>query len=342
MNAIHHQVFQAAWPPGHEPIFPPYTDVVASLALVIFATYYSTPLGIGSALALSAFWGIRKVAAWIIHIGASPLVDPDRVRACIQESRPFLRQQYHQIEMKTPDGLKLDGILHEGSLKKAVIYCPGNNEFYEDSAKGMIGAIEDRLGDVSVLCFNPRGVLESEGVSSPDKLPYDAYTAFEYLVHRGYQPQDICLLGHSLGGSMAVIGASYAQAKYPHVSLGVINVHSFSSLSAEVLHLLGNEALGKIAAILIRIWGWHLDVTAAWHTLKHPAKTVICHRQDEVIPFEASLFQAVPGSGRKILNENAGGPRRSEFHNDFPLRDVIPAIREILNVGESSHLSHTA
>jgi len=107
--------------------------------------------------------------------------------------------------MKTPDGVKLDGVFYEGSLKKAVIYSPGNAQLYGTYAKPHISFLSYKLGDISVLCFNPQGVLQSEGISCPEKLPYDVFTAFEYLiVEKNYRAQDIALLGFSLGGNVGI------------------------------------------------------------------------------------------------------------------------------------------
>jgi hypothetical protein len=335
MDAVQNQIFQASWPQGHEPVWPPNTETVASLALVIFAAYYSTALAIGTGIAIAFFWTVRKVSTWIVHQSAGPFANPEQVQAA-KKNRAPLREIYQSVKMKTPDGLTLDGIFHQGSHthKKAIIYCQGSGQFYENCADYLVSISDACIENISVLCFNPRGVGESEGSTSPEMLPYDAYTAFEYLVSIGYEPQDICIMGYSLGGAAGTIGASLAQKKYKHVEIGAVNLNSFAYFPWEVQYLFGDGVLAKICAILVRIFGWHLDVMSAWMTLRNANKTVVCHQQDYVIPFEASLYQALPHSDNNVLNGEPHGQREVYFHapNFF---DAVSGIKRILGLDHS-------
>jgi len=334
------QVFQAAWPEGHAPTFPPNTDVVASIALVIFTAYYSTGLAIFCGITVAAFWAIRKVAAWVIHMSAGPLAPESQQN--LESQRGALKSEHTQIQMKTPDGFTLDGLLHEGSAKKAMIFCGGNAQIYEETAEWIFSSLA-HLEDLSILCFNPRGTQLSEGTSSPDMLQYDSFTAFEYLVSQGYQPEDICILGVSLGGAYGTLGAALAQAKYPKAQIGAINLNSFANLPLEVEHLfrnvLQNETLAKIVSIFIRIFGWEMDAAAAWETLRNPNKTLFCHAQDGIIPFEASIHEAT-FSGNKICDGDHGGERAPKYH--FPSIERIAApLRTILRLDPSQYSGDT-
>lgn len=333
------QIFQAAWPEGHEPIFPPYTEIVASIALVIFTAYYATGLAIFCGIAVAAFWAVRKVAAWVIHMSAGPFATKNPFTS---DNRETLKQTYSAIEMRTPDGFKLDGILHEGTHKKAVIYCPGNDEYYESGASYLIGSLQTSE-NISVLLFNPRGVLESEGTSSPEMLQYDAYTAFEYLVSLGYQPENICIIGYSLGGAYGTLGAALAQAKYPETSLAALPIYTFATLPLEVQHLLGNGICGKVASIFIHLFGWEMDVATAWNSLKSKNKTLFCHVQDGIIPFEASLHQATPDNGIKICYGEPNGTRHIQYHmiDSNGEREMVKALQTILSLTPSQYSDDT-
>lgn len=232
-----------------------------------------------------------------------------------------------QVKMKTPDGFKLDGILYQKKdtnpmASKAIIWCGGNGECYEYTAPDIFSNIYGGLYrydfPVSILCFNPRGVFESEGSSSPDMLPYDGYTAFEYLVSLGYQPENIVFCGLSLGGATATIAASLAELQHPEAQIGVLNINSFANLPLAAQHLLGNGIVGKTASLLIRAFAWHMDAATRWITLRHPEKTIVCHLQDGVILHDASIYQAVPNPDRYLVYGEENGEKGPEHHNDIP------------------------
>lgn len=325
-------VFQAAWPEGHKPLLSPLAKKVAAIAALSFCLYISPLLGVTMALVNVA---IRKVAAWSVHPASAPIFFKQAQLKILDEERMFLKAIHQSVSIKTPDGFLLDGIMTRGkSCSEAVIYVGGNAMTYETDS-GTFSNLNDALGDVTCLCVNPRGVLKSEGTSSPDMLPYDVYTAFEYLVFKGYAPDKIVIVGRSLGGSTGTEAAALVQQKYPRYKIGAVSVNSFASLPEEVRGLLTQKnwpTAGKIGSVLFRIWGWHLDAKKAWETLKNPHKTAISHAQDHLIPLPLSMHQTVY-SGQKILLGEEGAPLYKQAHNEFPKTLVVAAVKAIFRNG---------
>jgi hypothetical protein len=100
---------------------------------------------------------------------------------------------------------------------------------------------------VNALCLNFRGVGGSEGrVLSARDLVADSLAAMKYLMnsHRT-QPDNILLLGHSIGGAAAVI----ARTKYPHGP--VVSNRSFSTLLSVVNLKLQLKPLGAGVGALV-------------------------------------------------------------------------------------------
>ena len=68
-------------------------------------------------------------------------------------------------------------------------------------------SLSSRLG-VNVLAIDYRGFADSTGLPSEAGLLRDARSAFDWLVAHGQRPEDILIVGHSLGtGVAALLGA---------------------------------------------------------------------------------------------------------------------------------------
>jgi len=110
--------------------------------------------------------------------------------------------KYEDIQLKASDGVKLHGWFFPGSRREHVAFLvfhgnAGNIchrlHFYETWLE---------LG-VSVFAFDYRGYGQSEGTPSEDGTYLDGQAAYAWLRQRGFAPEDIILLGKSLGGSIA-------------------------------------------------------------------------------------------------------------------------------------------
>lgn len=91
-------------------------------------------------------------------------------------------------------------------------------------------AFSTRLG-ANVLAIDYRGFADSTGKPSEVGLTVDARTAFEWLVAHGKRPEDILIIGHSLGTGVAgQLGATLAAdgVKCKGIVLLSVRVHQLA------------------------------------------------------------------------------------------------------------------
>ena len=107
--------------------------------------------------------------------------------------------------------------------RKVLLYLHGNGKNVSANAQHA-----NRLMGMgfSVLLIDYRGYGKSEGGFPSESNVYtDAQTAWDYLIAKGFQPNQIMIYGHSLGGAIAINLAT----KHPD-ALGMIVDSSFTSM----------------------------------------------------------------------------------------------------------------
>ena len=160
--------------------------------------------------------------------------------SCELEFTP--ERQYEDISFKSADGLKLHGWFFPGSTREHLVFLVFH---------GNGGNICHRLSfydawlqlGVSVFTFDYRGYGRSEGVPGEDGTYLDGQAAHAWLRERGFAPQDILLLGKSLGGGVASEVALREQTG------GLILQNTFSSVpdvGRELFPFLPVRLLGTI------------------------------------------------------------------------------------------------
>jgi uncharacterized protein len=115
---------------------------------------------------------------------------------------PYL--PHEDVEFASADGTKLHGWLVEHpESRAAVLYCHGNAENV-----GTMGPYLKELRDrqrVTIFVFDYRGYGKSEGSPHEAGILADGHAAQLWLAARlGKKPEDIVLMGRSLGGCVAV------------------------------------------------------------------------------------------------------------------------------------------
>lgn len=120
---------------------------------------------------------------------------------------------HEEVWFKSADGTKLHGwFLPNSNSKRAILYCHGNGE---DVASG--GEFARHLSDAlqaSVFIFDYRGYGHSEGRPNEAGCIADGRAAQLWLATRmGIQPNDVVLMGRSLGSAVAIAVAADVGAR---------------------------------------------------------------------------------------------------------------------------------
>jgi fermentation-respiration switch protein FrsA (DUF1100 family) len=115
---------------------------------------------------------------------------------------------HEDVWFNAADGTRLHGwfVPHSNS-KRAVLYCHGNGEHIAFNAE-LAASLRDTL-DASVFLFDYRGYGRSDGRPNEAGCIADGHAAQLWLAERvGIKPEDVILMGRSLGGAIAVALAS--------------------------------------------------------------------------------------------------------------------------------------
>src|SRR4051794_25352543 len=139
-----------------------------------------------------------------------------------------------EARFQTPDGARLNGWFAPALNPRAVVlFCHGNagNVAYN---RQVIDLFRDHL-NTSVLVFDYRGYGKSDGTPNEAGVLDDARAARRWLAtHCGVKEPDIVLVGHSLGGGVAVDLAARDGAR------GLVLWNTFTSLpdvAANIFHV---------------------------------------------------------------------------------------------------------
>lgn len=207
----------------------------------------------------------------------------------------------------------------KGSLsdRKVILYLHGKGKNISANAKHANRLM--RMG-FSVLVFDYRGYGRSEGSFPSESSVYtDAQTAWDYLIQKGYKPNQILIYGHSLGGAIAIDLA----IKHPD-ALGAIVDASFTSMS-DMAQLDPKYRIFPIDLLIHQ----RFDSIAKVRSLAIPV-LYIHGTADEVIPVSMaqSLYEATPSRKQIVIIPN-GGHNNNAATNE-PL--YLNAIRSFFNL----------
>ncbi len=235
--------------------------------------------------------------------------------------RAIGKGEWIKVPLVTPDGVSLralivpargigsgggggGGALNLPPSRGTVLYIGGNAELAAASAHVM-GAMWAARG-FTLCVFDERGCGTSSGEPSRDGLIIDAATVLAFLAApaaaggAGVPPSQLLVLGHSLGGSLALLAA----ASVPGAG-GVVSDRSFSSIADVAVSMARGAApalvgrWGEVAvrAVVRHLACWDFDAVAAWKAVPTAVrKRVMWHDRDEIIPLGASLVTALGGA----------------------------------------------
>ncbi len=112
--------------------------------------------------------------------------------------------KYEDVHFVSADGTKLHGwFVPYPNASRAILYCHGNGE--DVAAVGELAAHLSNELHESVFVFDYRGYGHSEGSPSETGCIADGNAAQKWLAARtGIQPNEVILVGRSLGSAVAV------------------------------------------------------------------------------------------------------------------------------------------
>jgi uncharacterized protein len=205
---------------------------------------------------------------------------------------------------QSADGTHLHGWYAEAKQARAVVLFSHGNSRNITDLRPILRLFRDQL-NTSILVFDYRGYGRSEGSPTEAGIIEDAYAARLWLAKRAELPgREIVLVGHSLGGGVAVDLAARDGTR------GLVLINTFTSMQdAEVSHVplrplmhLQFNSLAKIRSYSGPLLQTHGDA-------------------DRVIPFKlgCKLFEAA-NEPKQFVPVAGGG------HNNLTAGEFVQAL----------------
>ncbi len=203
---------------------------------------------------------------------------------------------YEEVWLRTEDDIMINAWFFEQRQSDKVVLVfhgnGGNISYNLDLAKGLLEY------HFSVLLLDYRGYGESKGKPSEEGTYLDSQAALDYLLaQKGYKPDDIILLGRSLGGPIAARLASIAHPR------ALVLDSTFTSLKD-----IGSEIYPFLP--VRRFFKFEYDTLAYVRRTNVPV-LIIHSAEDDYISFEHAqkIFEAV--KTKKSLIEIKGNHNSS-------------------------------
>jgi uncharacterized protein len=229
------------------------------------------------------------------------------------------RHQASRIEIRAPGG-PLEGwrIANPRTASQAIIlYFGGNGEdvLYTATTAPLLHAQD-------TLVVNYRGYGGTRGKPSQRALYEDGLAIYDYALESGARPEQIVVMGRSLGSGVASMIAANRQVA------GAILVTPFDSL-AEV-------AARHYRFMPLKLLLRHPFPSAQWARKAQAPALILAAERDTVIPpvHARRLYEAWAGPKQIHVLDGVG-------HNDIELHpDYYRQINEFLDrVGDSTHIT---
>lgn len=159
------------------------------------------------------------------------MVSPDNITfgAWLILSDPFY-QSYRTSTQSNASQPSLEVVQEALRTYPTILYCHGAAATRAAPTRVRLYSTATSRLKANVLALDYRGFGDSEGVPSTEGLVEDAKTAWRWLMEQGARPEDVLLMGHSLGTGVTS-GLSTALAKEGIKPRGVTLLAPFTTLS---------------------------------------------------------------------------------------------------------------
>lgn len=206
--------------------------------------------------------------------------------------------QFEEVRFSSADGTSLHGWYVDHPRPRAhILYCHGNGVDVSD-LDGLLKKVSEGL-EVAIFAFDYRGYGHSEGSPHERGVLADGDAAQRWLSHRaGIAPDQLVLMGRSLGGAVAIDLAARNGAR------GLIVESTFTN----------------IPDVAARLFWWapvRWFVRSRFDSLsklsRYPGPLLLSHgTADQLIPIADAqrLFAAAPGPNKQFF------PLPDADHND--------------------------
>ena len=217
-----------------------------------------------------------------------------------------------EVNFKSADGTALHGWLVEAPQPRAhVLLFHGNGEHVADLAE-LLRYLRD-VQHVSVFAIDYRCYGRSAGKPNEKGVIEDGHAAHDWLrVNAGLKPEDIVLMGRSLGAAVAIDVASV------HGARGLIMEGSFTTMP---------DAASHIYPFIPVRWLMRNRYDSIDKITRYHGPLLQIHGiDDEIVPVALGekLFAAAPSENKTLLKI----PHRG--HNDLWLDDYAPQLTKFL------------
>lgn len=220
---------------------------------------------------------------------------------------------YEEVFIKTFDGEALHGYFLPAKEKtdKVMLFLHGN-DFNVDLWYVAPVNLQEHV-PVNALIVDYRGYGKSTGKPTPSGIITDALAMYDYLLQKGYKPDNISVYGRSLGGGIALELASRVPVR------SVVIQSSFYSLrDLKAIHI------PKLPSILVK--GNFLNSKDLIKDVHVPV--LISHgTKDEKVPLDHAfrLYEKANNPKKLILLEGAGHEHLKAYYT----KEYFQTLREM-------------
>lgn len=208
---------------------------------------------------------------------------------------------YEEVELKALNQIKLHGwkLLAKGEVHGTVLFFHGNAENISTHFANVHWLTDYGF---NVYLFDYQGYGKSEGIAQLDAVISDTEIMIEYGVQQLAKDERLIVMGHSLGGSLAIYAVAHSEYKDRIKTL--ITVEAFADYRQATQDVLSTSWLTWLLQ-----WPLSFTVDNSYSPVDSvaqvaPVPLMLMHsKQDEIIPFEHV----------QILYEAANEPKKQQI-----------------------------